>query len=383
VKRIAIIAASLAALPLALLASVGGSVARAANGQVGAYTLQVSDCNKTVTLGGAAFYTLTVPAATKFPSSCIIVIINIDGGRGKTISGVRLPNSNTGPGSTIPNILWPLQGFTVSVQNDAWYLSAAPGRWKLPQQTIFYTDFANGNDANDGLAAGTGNALKTVAQCLNIVLAITDQAAGQSQVFCKMAAGSNDSTLVHFAATGGNAPGALATDSIVIDGGGTGILSGSVQAYYGGVLQLQNVVLESPGDCVLAKFGAVIAVGNGTVFNGCLDNGMHADDGGKIWVTGSIRWRGSYSNFMLAQDNSVIQASSETITLANDAAVGSAVVGANMNATVNLNGVTWANGGSFIVTGAKYVCDGNSVLVRSAAIPGSSAGSATNGCRPL
>lgn len=119
------------------------------NAQTAAYALQTSDCGKTVTLGGTAFYTLTVGAASGFPATCSVSIANIDTGRAKliTISGVTFPNANR---------LWPGQTFTLKNINNTWVVFNAPGPWIITSNTTFNVDTASGNDNSDCLGTGSG-----------------------------------------------------------------------------------------------------------------------------------------------------------------------------------------------------------------------------------
>jgi len=102
-------------------------------------------------LGGSAFYTLTLTAASGYDANCTFTVVNEDIGRGKVlaISGVTC--------SPINCILWPGQTTTIINDNNTWFLFPLP-RWKLPNGPAFFVDPVNGSDSNDGLAAGAGGA---------------------------------------------------------------------------------------------------------------------------------------------------------------------------------------------------------------------------------
>lgn len=138
------------------------------NAQTANYTLATTDCGKTVTLGGSAFYTLTVGAASGFPSTCSVVVANIDTGRGKkmTINGITFPNSS---------ILWPTQTFTLKNENNAWTLVPPPGRWKLASSVQFEVNTA-GSNSNDCLGTGASGACATITGAINIAAQVLDAA---------------------------------------------------------------------------------------------------------------------------------------------------------------------------------------------------------------
>lgn len=129
------------------------------------YTVQASDCGATVLAGGSAFFTLTLPASViGFPTNCTVAAINSDIGRGKALSGFP---------SDLNSILWPGQGLQVKLEGGFWKTSVNPGRWKTVSAPTFFIDGTNGNDANDGLAAGSG-AFQTLNAFNNVVTAELD-----------------------------------------------------------------------------------------------------------------------------------------------------------------------------------------------------------------
>lgn len=137
------------------------------------YTLVTGDCGSTITLGGSAFYTLTVNAASGYSATCSITIANIDTGRGKlmSINGVTFP---------MGGILWPGQTFTLKNESNVWTLFNVPQRWKVTSAITITVNTAVGNDLNDGLAAGSGNAMATLQAAANRVCAHFDLTAQPS-----------------------------------------------------------------------------------------------------------------------------------------------------------------------------------------------------------
>lgn len=132
-------------------------------------SLATSDCRKTITLGGSAFYTFTVGAASGFDSTCSVVIVNTDTGRGKTmaINGVTFPNSS---------ILWPGQSFTLKNESNTWTIINRPGRWRLTATTQFEVNSA-GSNANDCLGTGASGACQTIQGAIDLAALVVDAAA--------------------------------------------------------------------------------------------------------------------------------------------------------------------------------------------------------------
>lgn len=158
------------------------------------YTIQSSDCGGVVNAGGAAFYSVTLPSIINVPINCIVRLVNTDSGRGK-----GLPNAPPSLGTTI---LWPLQEVDFYVSGAAWQVLVSPGRWKIPNGSITFTvDPTNGNNANDGLAAGTGNAIQTLTQFNTIV---NDQIDTQQQIVSvQFASGTYTNLNAQFLVVGG------------------------------------------------------------------------------------------------------------------------------------------------------------------------------------
>src|SRR5882672_12577068 len=165
------------------------------------YTLLNSDKGTTIALGGTAFYTLTVNAANTYDANFLCVLVNEDTTRGKliVISGYA------------PSffVLYPQQSLILYASGGAWY-TIGRDRWRVPGATLqMYTDFTNGSDGNDGLAAGTGNAKKTVQGALDTCIndfdfcgwtGIAAEPTTNTRVAINMAASTTDTQGVHFSA---------------------------------------------------------------------------------------------------------------------------------------------------------------------------------------
>jgi len=134
--------------------------------KTGAYSVANTDKGVTLALGGAAFFTLSFPAASGFDANFMVLVINEDTARGKNIV---LTSFNF--------ILWPGQSMLVFNSNNVWQTSpssvggAGRGglRWVLASAATFYVNNSIGDDAaHDGLAAGAG-AFRTIQHACNVV----------------------------------------------------------------------------------------------------------------------------------------------------------------------------------------------------------------------
>lgn len=128
--------------------------------QTGTSSLAEADCGATIALGGSAFYTYTVGAASNFDSDFLVKIINEDVTAAKTLAITGISNF----------LLWPGQSIDLFSQNGAWKISPYVQRW-IPNSSFgaVNVDTGVGNDANDGLAIGSGRALATVQAAINLI----------------------------------------------------------------------------------------------------------------------------------------------------------------------------------------------------------------------
>lgn len=91
------------------------------NVQTAAYALTNGDKGTAIALGGSAFYTLTIGAATGFDSNFSCTVLNEDAGRAKWIS--------LSGGTSF--YLWPQQSFILYRSNTKWRTIGAPAQWQL------------------------------------------------------------------------------------------------------------------------------------------------------------------------------------------------------------------------------------------------------------
>lgn len=122
------------------------------NGQTANYTLQTTDANKLIALGGGTLFTLTVNAASGYASNFWCLIYNEDASRGKALVINGLTSF----------ILWPNQSVLLLNDNNTWVLSPNNQPWVITSSgATINVDNVNGSDSilNDGLGpqGGTGS----------------------------------------------------------------------------------------------------------------------------------------------------------------------------------------------------------------------------------
>jgi hypothetical protein len=167
----------------------------------GPVTVDNAHCGYDYALGGGAFYSASVPAASGFQSGCTVTITNTD------VSACKGKSINVS-GIAARFVLWPGQTVQLTNINDVWAETINPGRWRPNcggTTLIVNTDSTNGSDVagvSDGLGTGT-EAFKSVQFALQYVLTDFDFAGSpQTRVKILMAAGSIDPGIVHFSPHG-------------------------------------------------------------------------------------------------------------------------------------------------------------------------------------
>jgi len=124
----------------------------------GAYTVLNTDKAQTIALGGGAFYTLTLNAASTYDTNFFAYILNEDTTRAKTIAASGLANF----------FLWPGQSILIFSQNNVWHAGPSFQRW-AKSGVQFFADPVNGSNSNDGLAPGAGGAVATITQAAQLL----------------------------------------------------------------------------------------------------------------------------------------------------------------------------------------------------------------------
>lgn len=120
----------------------------------GVSNLANSDAGGTIALSGASSYVFTVNAASSYDSDFMCKVTNET-----SLVGMKIAVSGYSQ-----LLLFPGQTIELLSQNGAWIISPKQQRWTPPAgfAGLFVDTTGVGNDANDGLASGSGRALATV-----------------------------------------------------------------------------------------------------------------------------------------------------------------------------------------------------------------------------
>jgi hypothetical protein len=343
------------------------------------YTIQTTDCSKTIQIGTGTtgFKTFTLPAATGFQNGCMVIIKNGDGwagGAGKALSG--FPVNIVGP----QNMLWPLQSAAVQIVNGVWTTVQNGVKPVLPSGVVnFYTNFSTGNNSNDCMAAA--RACQTVQRAMDIACQeFAFNSVSQTLYTINTAAGVNDTSGVHYACHG--EPGASGGAAInVVCGAGGGFITTNTDAFaveVGAKVSISGCVLQGtgtvagigtsrPADCLRADFGGVIFNGGNTF---ALASGSHiaADNGGLILMLGHNIISNSALTHYYALNGGRINTDhvnillTDTIQAGAAVTMGSAWASAGPGGVVDVPNVIYPLGGGASVTGVKTLTIGTGAI---------------------
>jgi hypothetical protein len=390
-----------------LIGTCAGIDTNTLNVQTTNYTIQTSDCGKTVQMGNGSGgqLTVTLPAATSlsFATSCSITVKNADTTHGKVLVGFPA-------GMTAQGLLMPLQGVTVKVINNQWEVITNPGRWKAPLNTVLYVDINNGNDNNDCLSAGTACLTNNFAfrTYIKDYMDLTGDSSfgapnpsGSANVFVQLVDNGSGGVpsgpcfdLVHLAFDGVGREGRA---GIVLQGnasapGNTIICSASganIGVYNNGTLEVRNLTIGIAGASSSSY------------------NGFEAADSSTIRLEGGVTINSVITSMFSVYDNSVISLDSAGLTLAGSAGFAVEVhEGGVMNfnefavaisgtntfsqaffgiegwGEINATAVTWSGPNP---TGQKYQCNGVGFIStgtgNGASIPGTLIQNPSPGCQ--
>lgn len=135
------------------------------------YAVSGSDANKVHVLSASAPFTLTVPAASGFPTKFTLKWYNISAcGFVLAIDGIT--SFYIYPGQTI---------ILEKVGTNTWGISPTTQRWRHPAGTNIYVNSA-GNNANDGLASGASRAFATIQFAWDFIVNNCDVAGTQANI---------------------------------------------------------------------------------------------------------------------------------------------------------------------------------------------------------
>lgn len=337
------------------------------------YTLLTADRDNTIALGGSACFTLTVGAASGFDANFFVRIVNEDTGRGKILA-------INGYSSFF---LWPGQYIDLFNQNNTWRFQRE--RWRATGTITFYVNHADGDNANDGLSTGAGNALATIQEGVNRVSQELDCNGYPPAIQIANATFTEDNVSVTYRLHGshvfvirgdhttpGNciwqvSPGAAALtcrdysgawlDGVRIVSTGSG--SVGVSSSQHGILDLENV-----------EFGA---------FAGGYP--IESTNGGSVGyvVGGTTKFLGNCAYLWRVTSNSTLLVTGCTINLS--AITFTAGLSMALNGSAVFSGVTFTGSGAGSgSTGKKYEVEvGSSASLGGLTLPGASAGTNATG----
>lgn len=336
------------------------------------YTVANADRGKTLALGGTAYFTLTLNAASGYDANFAIRVVNEDTGRAKRIS----PNGLTS------FLLYPGQDCMVYAQNNVWK-ATNPGRWRLTGSVTVYVDGTNGNANNDGLASGSGNALATLQQAANMVRDSVDRngqavtisvADGTYTAGVSMTSGWTGAGTVTFTGNTGTPSNCV----ISVTSGNCFQFTNNVLATIGGGFKLQTT---TSGSAVRSETGAVVTISGAMEYGACATNQLHSINGGRIIVAANYTISGGCSVHAAgAGPASLVNIAGLTITLTGTPAWGVAFAqGFNLGNVIASSTCTFSGS----ATGARYTATLNGVVrvdgAASTYFPGNSAGSTASG----
>lgn len=337
-----------------------------------AYTVVNGDSGKTIALAGSAFYGLTFSAASGYDSNFSVTVVNNDTGRAKTLIITGGTNVRLYPGQTA----------VVYNDNNVWKV-IHPERWHLTGTVTVNVDPA-GNDANDGLATGAGNAFLTLQAAFDEILRNYDQRA-QSAITIQLADGTYTAGL-HASAK-----------PVGAEGGAHLIIQGNAGSITGVTISTTST------DCIAAFIDCTLQVKNMTLITTTGGNCINAGLGARIYVD-HVRFGACAGSHVVAAQLSYIQFVSEYDILGGAAtahiyATGSSYIEhqgaggacqfvanvawgymilADSSAGVNYTKTVTTNGA--VVTGQKYLAQMNGTInTGGATLPGSVAGATSTG----
>lgn len=338
-----------------------------------AYTVGTSDGGSTIALGGTAFYTLTVSAASGYSANFAFLVVNEDTGRGKTIA----PNGLTS------FILWPGQSCFIYNDNNVWKVNPSSQRWALTGALTINVDQTNGLSTNDGLSTGAGGALATVAQAISMITNSLDLK-GQA-VTVLFASGQTYTTGVTLTSAwvgGGSITFNLGTSTMNPTSPATGAAFYFSGAMPGTIIVMNGTIqTTTAGHGIHATNGAIIDVLTGITFGACAGIHILADFLGVIALLSNYSVTGAPAGAVHAEAAVQGQISLQGIALTITGTInfGTFALATSLGQIYSIS-FTFSGG---TVTGTRYTANTNSVINTNGGganyFPGSVAGSTATG----
>lgn len=332
---------------LATTAFVANALSGTTKSLNAAGALAVTDCQNSVSLDGAAFYTLTASSVASFPTGCRISVFNTDASRGKNISISGLTFNNG-------NILWPQQSFTIFNSGSAWVVLNDPGIWQLPTTTTFNVDPVNGNNSNDCLAPGTGACL-TVAGALayvcnnidamghrTIIQLADDLTHYTTQINACEVKGAGDTSFTSTPVIRGNV--ATPANVVINTTSSSGFVSVNVHTAW----RLEGITwkVTTGGQAVVADVGSIVYIGNNDFQVGSCCNVFQALNSGFIEIVSNFSISANANVVLYANNGGRYVFQPVTVTLNSSPVWAFAFAYVFSNASVYMPGVTFGGTGA-------------------------------------
>lgn len=252
------------------------------NTQTANYSIQTTDCGKTIQAGTGTtgLFTVTLPAVAGFASNCVLDVYNGDSLRGKILSGFPVPLA-----SSPTNILWAGDTIQVGIVNGAWAVLAGAQRHRIVASTTLFVDTTNGNDANDCLASTTG-ACKTI----NGAISYLQTWDGNAQTVTISVA---DGTY---------------TNQVLINGPFHGNPTVNLQ---GDLATPANCIISTTSATdIIVQNGAAVNIGGFKITNSGTGNGILALNGSFITINGAMEYGAIVQSQIVANSSSAVTISS-------------------------------------------------------------------------
>lgn len=334
------------------------------------YTVAAGDRGKTLWISNNALLTVTFPAVGSLTADFIIRVINGDTTRAKILSIPVLGNV----------FLWPNDSCFVYVAAGLFYCDA-PTRYNFTTNPILYVDSTLGNDANDGLAPGSGNALATIQQAVQYCHQYLDS--GGSPPLIQLADGTYNEQVQIAYSDGPNAiviqGNAGAPSNVIVNcpGGGT-----CFNIQEPATVLLNYMLLTTSGNGSTGVFIRQFATCdlNSISFN-AFPSGIHItlENRGSCGVTGPYNINGGAVIHLSCGDLSFFSGTTYAATVAAGLTF-TTFIESEFGSVIQL-GMPFIGAGAGSATTAKqYSCDYNSIINRNGSvIPGNVSGSTSNG----
>jgi hypothetical protein len=361
-----------AQLPLGILPGVVSGTGLV---KTGPYTVANADKSKIIELDGATFYTLTLSAASGYDADFIITVANTDTTRAKTIA----------PAGLTSFLLFPGQSCIVFNASGTWMI-LGPGRWKPPPNLTLNVNSSVGNDANDGLATGSGNALATAQAALDMIANSFDFSCSPSfTTTITVLLGANDTTGLHWGPH--DLVGSISGGGITLDGGGFSMSAtgdAAIHLFFGAVMYIQNITLNNnAGAAALTlEHCSKAFIKSGVTFaGGAAGSHMQVMSNSSLEIDNNYSFNGNAGAHILAQDGGLVRCFATATATAN--ATFTWTVIASNGAIIDFTNGAFSIG-AFTITARRWEADNLGLVVSATGapntfFPGSSNGTTSGG----